>query len=49
MSQRNNTLEKLKVVGRSVTLEGASIMLHDENTKLNSITFDIEFSDGQVK
>ena len=43
------TLEKRKVVGRSMSLDGVNTRSCDENPKAHLIIYNIECSNGQVR
>ena len=49
MFQNNRTLEKEKVVERSIIPKDVIVGRYEDNPKLNSIVYDVDFSDSQEK
>ena len=47
--QHGDALEKGKVIGRSIGPDGTTTGQYDDNPILNSVIYDVEFPDGQVK
>ena len=47
--QNNRTLKTGKVMRRSMTLEGVIVGCNNENLMLDSIVYDLEFSNSQIK
>ena len=47
--QSGELMQTGKVIGRSVNHEGAIDGSYDDNPMLNSLLYDVEFPDGQVK
>ena len=46
---RGENLEKARVLRRSMGPDGKNTGQYDENPRLNSVLYDIDFPDGQVK
>jgi hypothetical protein len=47
--QRNNQLIRGKVKGRSLAPDGSIIGYYNDNPVLNTLTYDVEFPDGEVR
>ena len=47
--QNGDTLEKGKVIGRSIGPDGTITGQYDDNPILNSVIYDVEFPDGEIK
>ncbi len=46
---QNNKLRKAKVIGRSKNDDGSVVGTYSDNPLINSIVYDVEFSDGEVR
>ena len=47
--QRDNQLMQGKVKERSLAPDGSIIKYHNDNTVSNTLTYDVEFPDGEVR